>query len=91
MTAQGMARAAELLTGQYTLVITNVPYLARGKQDERLRSFCERRYPAAKNDLATVFLERCLEPLHERAEPPASCYHRIGCSSAAIENFGRNC
>ena len=27
MTAQGMARAAELLTGQYTLVITNVPYL----------------------------------------------------------------
>ena len=61
VTAQGMARAAELLTSQYTLVITNVPYLARGKQDERLRSFCERRYPAAKNDLATVFLERCLE------------------------------
>ena len=61
VTAQGMARAAELLTGRYTLVITNVPYLARGKQGERLRSFCERRYPAAKNDLATVFLERCLE------------------------------
>ena len=60
MTAQGMARAAELLTGQYTLVITNVPYLARGKQGERLRAFCERRYPTAKNDLATVFLERCL-------------------------------
>ena len=59
--AQGMARAAELLTGRYTLVITNVPYLARGKQGERLRSFCEQHYPAAKNDLATVFLERCLE------------------------------
>ena len=59
--AQGMARAAELLTNRYTLVITNVPYLARGKQGERLRAFCERRYPAAKNDLATVFLERCLE------------------------------
>ena len=61
VTAQGMARAAELLTGQYTLVITNVPYLGRAKQGERLRSFCERRYPAAKKDLATVFLERCLE------------------------------
>ena len=61
VTAQGMARAAELLTSRYTLVITNVPYLARGKQGERLRAFCERRYPAAKNDLATVFLERCLE------------------------------
>ena len=61
VTAQGMARAAELLTGRYTLVITNVPYLARGRQGKTLRSFCERRYPAAKNDLATVFLERCLE------------------------------
>ena len=59
--AQGMARAAELLTNRYTCVITNVPYLARGKQGERLRAFCERRYPDAKNDLATVFLERCLE------------------------------
>ena len=59
--AQGMARAAELLTNRYTCVITNVPYLARGKQGERLRAFCERHYPDAKNDLATVFLERCLE------------------------------
>ena len=61
VTAQGMARAAELLTGRYTLVITNVPYLARGQQGKTLRSFCERRYSAAKNDLATVFLERCLD------------------------------
>ena len=61
VTAQGMARAAELLTGRYTLVITNVPYLARGRQGKTLRSFCERRYSAAKNDLATVFLERCLD------------------------------
>ena len=60
VTAQGMSRAAELLTSRYTLVITNVPYLARGKQGERLRAFCELQYPAAKNDLATVFLERCL-------------------------------
>ena len=61
VTAQGMARAAELLADQYHWVITNVPYLARGKQAEKLRTFCEQRYPAAKNDLATVFLERCLE------------------------------
>ena len=61
VTAQGMARAAELLAGRYHWVITNVPYLARGKQAEKLRTFCEQRYPAAKNDLATVFLERCLE------------------------------
>ena len=61
VTAQGMARAAELLADQYHWIITNVPYLARGKQAEKLRTFCEQHYPAAKNDLATVFLERCLE------------------------------
>ncbi len=59
--ARGLARAAELLSGRYHWVITNVPYLARGKQGKTLRRFCEQRYSAAKNDLATVFLERCLE------------------------------
>ena len=58
--ARGVAHAAELLAGQYHLVVTNVPYLARGKQAEKLRKFCADHYPAAKNDLATVFLERCL-------------------------------
>ena len=61
VTAQGMARAAELMAGSYHLVITNVPYLARGKQAKTLRDFCQAKYPAAKNDLATVFLQRCLE------------------------------
>ncbi|WP_458734169.1 Eco57I restriction-modification methylase domain-containing protein [Zobellella taiwanensis] len=59
--AQGLVKAAELLAGQYTWVITNVPYLARGKQSETLKDFCEAHYPEGKNDLATVFLHRCLE------------------------------
>ncbi len=59
--AQGLAKAATLLTERYQWVITNVPYLARGKQHERLRNFCQRHFSAGKNDLATVFLERCLE------------------------------
>ena len=63
--ARGMARAAELLAGRYHLVITNVPYLARRKHDEPLRAFCQRHYGAAKNDLATVFLERCLSLCEE--------------------------
>ncbi|MDE0511737.1 MAG: N-6 DNA methylase [Gammaproteobacteria bacterium] len=64
--AQGLAKAATLLAGQYHWVITNVPYLARGKQNEGLREFCGRHYSAAKNDLATVFLVRCLEFCIER-------------------------
>ena len=63
--AQGMAEAAELLAGRYHLVVTNVPYLARGKHGARLKEFCAKRYPAAKNDVATVFLERCLESCTE--------------------------
>lgn len=59
--AQGLAKAAILLSGQYQWVITNVPYLARGKQEKELRDFCDKHYSVAKNDLATVFLDRCLE------------------------------
>jgi hypothetical protein len=59
--AQGLAEAARLLAQRYHLVITNVPYLARGKQSERLREYCEIYYSSAKNDLANTFVERCLE------------------------------
>jgi hypothetical protein len=60
VTAQGVAKAAEILAGQFTLVATNVPYLGRGKQDDVLMDYCERVYPEAKTDLATCFVERCL-------------------------------
>ena len=59
--AQGLAKAATLLSSQYQWVITNVPYLARGKQSDQLRNYCEQHHSEAKNDLATVFLDRCLE------------------------------
>jgi N-6 DNA Methylase len=64
--AQGLAKSAQLLAGQYHLVVTNVPYLARGKQSDTLRDFCEKHYAAAKNDLATVFLDRCLQLCADR-------------------------
>ena len=57
--ALGAARAAELMARQYTLVATNVPYLARDKQGDVLKDFTERRHGVAKADLATAFLERC--------------------------------
>ena len=59
--ALGLAEATRLLSGQYHLVITNVPYLIRRKQIERLRKFCEMHYPRGKNELANVYLERCLK------------------------------
>ncbi|MCX5784605.1 MAG: N-6 DNA methylase [Elusimicrobia bacterium] len=60
VTAQGVAKAAEILADHFTLVITNVPYLGRGKQNEVLRKYCEHTHPKAKADLATCFVERCL-------------------------------
>jgi hypothetical protein len=57
--AEGVARAARLLAGTYTLVATNVPYLARTKQADALKEFCDRHYPDAKADLAAAFVERC--------------------------------
>jgi hypothetical protein len=59
--AQGLSKTANLLADKYVWVMTNVPYLARGKQSDRLKTFCEKHYAKAKNDLATVFLDRCLK------------------------------
>lgn len=64
LSARGLLDAARLLQGRYHLVITNVPYLARGKQNDTLKTYCAQHYPDAKNDLANVFLERCLELAH---------------------------
>ncbi len=61
LSAQGLLEAARLLDQRYHLVITNVPYLARGKQEQALKDYSEVHFPNAKNDLANVFLERCLE------------------------------
>jgi hypothetical protein len=60
VTARGLTKAAEILASKFTLVATNVPYLGRGKQDDVLKEYCDRIYPGSKADLATCFVERCL-------------------------------
>ena len=57
--AQGVLTAFRILAAQFTLVATNVPYLVKGKQSQKLKSFCEGYAKDATADLATVFLERC--------------------------------
>ena len=60
VTARGLAKASEILSSQFTLVATNVPFLGRKNQDSVLTKFCAETFPEAKLDLATCFLERCL-------------------------------
>lgn len=58
--AQGITRAAHYLSRRYTLVCTNVPYLGVQKMPPDIGAFMNVRYPESFQDLATVFLERCL-------------------------------
>ena len=75
--AQDLAKSADLLTKQYHLIITNVPYLGRNKQDKQLKNFCQNNYPIAKNDLATVFLERCLQLCIEGGTASVALPHKL--------------
>ncbi len=79
VSARGMAEAAQLLSGgrsegheNYTLVITNVPYLGQLKQSTLLREFVANRYADGRADLASAFLIRGLSLLPN------------GCTSAVV-------
>jgi len=59
--AQGIALAAALMAKEFTLVVTNVPYLGSGKQSDELRDHLEDHFTEGKSDLATAFILRCLD------------------------------
>lgn len=59
--AQGLAEVADLLTQNYDLVVTNVPYLSRAKQATELASYCEKHFQDSKNDLASTFVSKVVE------------------------------
>ncbi|QVL48951.1 MAG: SAM-dependent DNA methyltransferase [Thiocapsa sp.] len=61
VTARGLAKAAEILAGHFTLTATNVPFLARGKQEATLCNFIEKKFAAGKAELSTAFVLRCLD------------------------------
>lgn len=60
VTAQGLVEVARILSQEFTLVATNVPYLGRGKQHDVLKEHCENFYCDAKADLATCFVDRAM-------------------------------
>lgn len=61
VTARGVAKAAEILGRQFTLVATNVPYLKRGNQSPGLTRFCDSHYDTSSACLSTTFLSRCFD------------------------------
>ena len=59
VTALGVTVAAGMLSSKFHLVVTNVPYLVRGKQCQELQDYCSDYFQAGDQDLATVFVHRC--------------------------------
>ncbi|MEE1982157.1 Eco57I restriction-modification methylase domain-containing protein [Shewanella xiamenensis] len=57
-TAQGLAKASDLLSLKYDYVLTNPPYLGEKKQSEILRKHIVKWFNAGRADLATAFLIR---------------------------------
>jgi hypothetical protein len=58
LAARGMADAAAILARQWTLQVTNVPFLGRGRQHEALVAHLASRFDDAKADLATAMVQR---------------------------------
>src|SRR6266567_369607 len=61
VSAAGLAQVGSMLSRQFTLVVTNVPYLSIQRMPDRIADFLLTRYPNSANDLATVFVERCIQ------------------------------
>lgn len=58
VTAQGLAKAAELLAVTFTLVATNVPFLGSLRQDKTMTSAAAKLFPSSEGELAAAFVEK---------------------------------
>ncbi|KUK99385.1 MAG: Uncharacterized protein XE11_2753, partial [Methanomicrobiales archaeon 53_19] len=59
-TASGVLKAVQYLRRRdFHIVVTNPPFLGRGKQSDVLQQYCEREYNKSKKSTATCFIERC--------------------------------
>lgn len=58
--ADDVVHSAGLLSGLYTLVATNPPYLKRASMNADLQAYVDDHHSNARADIATAFVERCL-------------------------------
>ena len=58
--AKGFSDALRLLSLRYDVVVTNPPFLGRGRMCDDLREFVEAHYYDARHDLGAALLEQCL-------------------------------
>lgn len=56
-----LIKLASILTEKFSWVITNVPYLGRGKMDQVMGDYVDQYYPHSSSDLATSLIDRSFE------------------------------
>ena len=54
-----LLQAAEALSQQYDVVVTNPPYMGSSGMSAKLSDYVKKNYPDSKSDLFAVFIERC--------------------------------
>jgi len=59
-------RLLDLMLRRYDVVVTNPPYMTRGKMNNELANLVADAYPEGKNDLFAAFIQRCLEFSEDR-------------------------
>ncbi|WP_417516508.1 Eco57I restriction-modification methylase domain-containing protein [Marinobacter sp.] len=59
--ANGLAKAADILHGDYDLVFTNVPFRQSDDFEEKISDFFKKNYALSKSDIATVFHQRIFD------------------------------
>lgn len=52
---------AEIIAQKYDVVVTNPPYMKSASMNAKLFEYVQNNYPDSKNDLFSVFIERCKE------------------------------
>ena len=55
-----LVRVAETMSRKYSIVVTNPPYMSSSNMNETLLKFVKKNYPEGKNDLFSVFIQKCL-------------------------------
>lgn len=64
--AERIVKQAEYLGREYSVVVTNPPYMGSGNMASILSSFAKREYRESKSDLFAMFMQRSFEMLDDK-------------------------
>ena len=54
-----LIKQVRIMCQEYECIVTNPPYMGNGSMNSLLSEYVKKRFPLTKNDLSTVFMEKC--------------------------------